>query len=368
MNKLILLIFSVLIPCITFSQEKVSWGWEVHRYINDHAVDYLPGNMSFFLDHRSYLIQHSIDPDTDPLPGYYHYIDIDYYPEFFEGTLPQNMDSLIALYSVSIVQDNGIVPWIVEQWTDSLSTLMARGEWDDVWQVAAELGHYVADAHQPLHLTMNYNGQLTDNYGIHSRYETQLMNMHLSELPLPEGTGLYWPNVIDSVFLYVDKMYSFVDSIMIADDLAYTQDNDYGSIYYNILWQELEQLTTISMQKAILNLASIWRTAWENAGGPSPVSIQSTNRTSESYFLSKAYPNPFNASTTIEFSIPEPEFVTLKLYTSPGREIATLISKDLKPGNYKYIWNASVFASGVYFYRLQLNNGLLQTNKLILLR
>ena len=260
--------------------------------------------MSFFQDHRSYLQQHSTDPDRDNLPGYYHYIDIDYYPEFFTGTLPHDIDELIALYNASIVQDNGVIPWIIEEWTDSLSALMAAGRWDDVWQVAAELGHYVADSHQALHLTLNYDGQLTGNYGIHSRYETHMINPHLLQLPLPSGTGIYWSNVIDSVFLYIEKIYPYVDSIIIADDLAFAQDPNFSTTYYNILWQELEQLTTISIHMAIIDLASLWRTAWENAGNPSPVSIQTNDHNPEIFYLADAYPNPFNPTTNIEYRIP----------------------------------------------------------------
>ena len=324
--------------------------------------------MSFFQDHRNYIRDHSIDPDTDPLPGFYHYIDIDYYPEFFNGTLPHNLDSLIALYNLYIVQNNGTVPWIIEQWTDSLSALMASGQWNDVWQVAAELGHYVADSHQPLHLTRNYNGQFTGNYGIHSRYETDMVNMHLSQIPLPTDAGIYWPNVIDSVFLYIDETYPYVDSIMIADDLASAQDPNYGNTYYNILWQELEQLTTICIQNAIVDLASIWRTAWENAGSPSPLGIQSDDYNPETYFLAEAYPNPFNPTTNIKLTIPKSAFVSLKIYNLMGQEVSNLVSGRLTPGTYEYRWNATGLAGGIYFYRLETNSGFVEAKKLTLMK
>jgi len=353
------LIFLALFFFNSLAQD-IEWGWDTHRYINENAVDYLPAEMLFFQDH-------SVDPDTDPLPGYYHYMDIDYYPEFFSGTLPHNLDSLIALYSQSIVEDNGIVPWIVEDWTVGLSALMAYGQWDDVWPVAAELGHYVADSHQPLHLTINYNGQLTGNNGIHSRYETQMINPHLSQLPLPTDTGIYWPNVIDSVFLYIDDVYPYVDSIIIADDLAKAQDPTYGNTYYNIMWQELENLTTISIHKAIIDLASLWRTAWENAGSPTPLGIDENNQNPQEYLLVKAYPNPFNPTTTIEYSIPKSEFVTLQIYNLLGQQVEELVAKRLSPGNYKYVWDASQFASGVYYYKIMAGS-FIQTGKLILMK
>jgi hypothetical protein len=247
---------------------------------------------------------------------------------------------------------------------------MAAGKWDDVWQVAAELGHYVADTHQPLHLTLNYNGQLTGNNGIHSRYETSMINSHLSQLPLPTKSSIYWPNVIDSVFLYIDEIYPYVDSINVADDLASAQDPNHGSTYYNILWQELEQLSTISIHAAIIDIASLWRTAWENAGRPSPqtVGIQLNEDTPESYVLSNAYPNPFNPSTNIEFTIPKSGFVSMKILNLLGQEVEVLVSKRLNSGTYQFTWNASEFASGIYFYRLEVSTGFVQTKKILLVK
>jgi len=85
------------------------------------------------------------------------------------------------------------------------------------------------------------------------------------------------------------------------------------------------------------------------------------------YKLNQNYPNPFNPSTTIEFSIPKSEFVTLKIYNLLGQEVATLVSDKLAPNNYKYVWNATNYSSGIYFYKI--NTGkFLQIKKMILLR
>ena len=86
------------------------------------------------------------------------------------------------------------------------------------------------------------------------------------------------------------------------------------------------------------------------------------------------YPNPFNPITTIKYSIAKPELVTLKVYDILGKEIATLVNESQKSGNYEVEFNASNFASGVYFYRLQSGNPdksgqvFTETKKMILLR
>jgi hypothetical protein len=85
------------------------------------------------------------------------------------------------------------------------------------------------------------------------------------------------------------------------------------------------------------------------------------------FTLKQNYPNPFNPNTSIEFSIPKQEFVTLKIYNLLGQEVTTLVSDRLKAGNYNYIWNAGTLASGVYFYELEVGD-FVETRKMILLR
>ena len=85
------------------------------------------------------------------------------------------------------------------------------------------------------------------------------------------------------------------------------------------------------------------------------------------FSLSQNYPNPFNPMTTIQFGIPKEVKVTLKVYDALGSEVETIVNEKLEPGYYKYQWNASGFASGVYFYRLTAGN-FVSTKKLLLLK
>ena len=95
------------------------------------------------------------------------------------------------------------------------------------------------------------------------------------------------------------------------------------------------------------------------------------------YELEQNFPNPFNPTTTIRFSIPESQFVTLKIYNSLGEQVAELVSQQLQKGNYAVNWNAEItssgissrggYASGIYFYSLSTNN-FNETKKMILLK
>ena len=83
--------------------------------------------------------------------------------------------------------------------------------------------------------------------------------------------------------------------------------------------------------------------------------------------LEQNYPNPFNPSTTIKFSVPTSEFVTLKVYDVIGNEITTLVNEQRAPGTYEVRFDAGSLASGVYVYKLQAGS-FIQTRKLMLMK
>ncbi len=85
------------------------------------------------------------------------------------------------------------------------------------------------------------------------------------------------------------------------------------------------------------------------------------------FSLSQNYPNPFNPATTIKFGIPKESKVSLKIYDILGKEVATIVNDKLKPGYYKYEWNGTQFASGVYFYRLDAGS-FVKIKKMVLIK
>jgi hypothetical protein len=87
----------------------------------------------------------------------------------------------------------------------------------------------------------------------------------------------------------------------------------------------------------------------------------------DEFTLSQNFPNPFNPSTTISFSVPSRSFVSLKVFDCLGKEVGTIVSEELSAGNYSRQWNASSLPSGVYYYRLQ-SGSFTDTKKLVLLR
>lgn len=86
------------------------------------------------------------------------------------------------------------------------------------------------------------------------------------------------------------------------------------------------------------------------------------------YRLFQNYPNPFNPSTVIRYQLSASSEVKLTVYNISGQKVRELVNKKQKAGSYSVVFNAHGLASGVYFYRLQTNNGFIKTRKLLFVK
>ena len=166
----------------------VGWGSTAHKMINKNATLSFPPQMKELLYWSDILAQHASDADyrKDTVPSEYpkHFIDIDSYPEFNStGKISQDYDSVVALHGSSFVLDVGILPWATIAAYDTLKNCFKRRDWNKAALIAADLGHYVGDGHQPLHLTKNYNPG-----GLHTRFEKNMINTYQNQIQI---TGNY---------------------------------------------------------------------------------------------------------------------------------------------------------------------------------
>jgi hypothetical protein len=364
-------VFALLFVCSVHML--FAWGSVGHRIINKNAVLQLPPSMQRFITDSAFLRIHSTDADTRRTNDtamfseqYRHYLDVDDYPGF--RTLDRSFDTLVQKYGWSRVKENGTNPWFTVFVMDSLTRQLKRGDWTAALQSAADLGHYVGDPHQPLHATVNYNGQLTGNTGIHSRYETTMLGKYAAEVTFTKDSIRYIADVYGFAFDYILTSNALIDSIFRADSAAKAVSGSTSSAqYYDLLWQRTGEMTKKQIQLASVNLASLWYTAWVDAGlinGPQSVQRLSGSIPTE-FELFQNHPNPFNPGTTIGFAVAKQGHVHMEIVTMEGRAIARLIDETLEPGTYSAKWNASSFASGMYLCRVQMGGRTL-TKKLLL--
>ena len=251
-----------------------SWGREGHYIISYKMSDYLPDEMEEFFAWKIYLADHSADPDfrrdDDPSEAPKHYLDIDNYPEFLEsGTISHNLDYLINTHGEAFVEKNGYLPWATLASYDSLVSAMERKDWEKAKLFASDLGHYVADGFMPMHITRNYNGQFSGNYGIHGRYESDMIGIFKNKISMVQGEAKLIEDPWDYVFSYLYDNYRYVDSILIADDFAKSVNPDYESYdYLEALWYKTGDFTEKLFNNASVAFSSLFYSAWIEAGKP----------------------------------------------------------------------------------------------------
>ena len=269
MARRIFCMVGVVVLCSSFAW---SWGGPTHKFINMQAMKHLPASCPFFANNAQWISDHAADADnrksSDPTESPKHFIDIEDYPEFATGTLSHNYDTLVAKHGLTTVTKIGVVPWAIIWSLDSLTDCLRRGDSVRALQFAADLGHYVGDAHQPLHATTNYDGPNNTSDGIHSRYESTMLATYnyLNQVTVFAESVHFVPVPIDTNFAFIMHSNGLADSIFNADTYATAIDAQHGSSYYAALWAKTGAMTQNQIQDATVDLANLWYTAAINAG------------------------------------------------------------------------------------------------------
>ena len=120
--------------------------------------------MRFYKKHIDFLSEHAVDPDkrryavAEEAPR--HYIDINHYGDYPYPALPRNWDSALSKFGSDSLAAYGIVPWWIQTMQQRLTQAFREKDAARILKLSAEIGHYIADAHVPLHACNNHNGQL----------------------------------------------------------------------------------------------------------------------------------------------------------------------------------------------------------------
>jgi hypothetical protein len=351
----------------------MSWGYQGHQIISGNAALSFNAEMEEFHMWVNALIDHASDADIrkqwDPDEGPRHYIDIDMYDEFqIYGTIPQDINDAIAIHGHDFVYEAGVLPWATKNTYDSLIACFQRLDWDKAVLYAADLGHYVGDGHMPLHITMNYNGQYTGNYDIHYRYESTMINAFGSQIFYEGDEISVIQDVQQYIFDYLYYNYNYVDSVLFADDYAKSiSSNTSSSEYRQALWEKTKGFTTLLFKNASHTLAELIYSAWTEAGKPDLFTGPSifTPSYSPPRYLEPNAPNPFSSSTSINFTLPSPEYVTLTIKDTKGNTVDILLDNTLLDGTHSFVWEPYDLSNGIYFIILE-THGVTDIRKIIL--
>jgi hypothetical protein len=270
----------VLALCVLAASPGAAWQDKGHQIVNGAAIDALPSPLRvFYQQHRSYVVQHSVDPDIDkrkdrerklrgePLEGPRHFIDLDRYgPPPFEA-LPDQYEAAIAKFGKSAVDQNGTVPWRIEEVYNDLVTAFKQKDGDAILKHSAWLGHYVADAHVPFHATENYDGQLTGQPKVHAYFEAALLTLiEPAEIrPTPARRIARAPHEL--AFEWLRESYRDVKPLLEAD-AAHGGTKGPDSRDLEGFAKTAKPIAVDRLTKASSRLSSLWYSAWLEAGRP----------------------------------------------------------------------------------------------------
>lgn len=275
-----------------------SFGWGVwgHEHINRSAVFALPVPMrGFFFNHIDFISVEASIPDVrkytlnDAREGPRHYIDLEAYGKDPFAVLPETWDSAKARYGNARLEKNGILPWYITEMLGKLTTAFRKKDKTRILFLAADLAHYIGDAHMPLHTALNHDGQLTGQRGIHALWESLLPELFGNSFNLHVSPAKYIPDPVQETWNIIKESHRLegrllgtekklldswpVKKIYEMDRGGNILKNKYGNPWFTrefaTAYQDsLHGMVEQQMRLAITKASDFWYTAWVNAGKP----------------------------------------------------------------------------------------------------
>ena len=258
--------------------------------------------MLLFKPNAAFLEEHAVDPDkrryavAEEAPR--HYIDLDRYGHYPFDSLPRKWNDAVNKYSRDTINAHGIVPWWIQTMLARLTTAFKEKNRARIIKYAAEIGHYIADAHVPLHTTRNHNGQLTGQRGIHGFWESRVPELLADrEWDFFIGKAIYISNPERFIWARVLESAAAVDTVLKKEKeltlrfpadqkFAFEERNNVITRQYSNSFTRqydalLKGMIERRMRQSIFAVASFWYTAWVNAGQPDLRNLSASNFTKE---------------------------------------------------------------------------------------
>ena len=261
-----------------------AWGFEAHRFIADRMIAMLPAELRpFYEKRRAFIVERAIDPDLwrsvgweDEPPN--HFVDLDHekfgpYP--FEG-LPRDYSAAVQKFGKELVDAQGRLPWRTAEFYgrlqrefESLKRTPPPGyALDNIALFSAVLAHYVADGHVPLHGVINYNGQLTGQTGVHSRWEAELFERNRAALKIAPAPIKPVANPRDFMFDTLLASNRLAPNVLESDKKAAEGREFYDDAYFAAFGKGTLPTLEKRLNESIASVAAVITGAWEQAGKP----------------------------------------------------------------------------------------------------
>jgi hypothetical protein len=264
-----------ILPLLLAALPLLAWGDKGHRAVVSLSLTTLPPEVrAWYRGREDFLRDHASDPDhwrNDRKEGPRHFLDCEAYGG--PAGVPRDAAAAQAKLGAAFYR-NGVAPWIIQdRWRDLVAAFRS-GDPGKVAFATAILSHYVADIHVPLHATENHDGEATGQRGVHSRWETGLVERFVQEDGLEAAQATADPEFLDRPWAWLSASYALVPRIL-ADDRAADRTSpegprgkQRGAAYWGIFWAEERPVVTGQLEAAARHLGDAELNAWIAAGRP----------------------------------------------------------------------------------------------------
>ena len=275
------LILSALSMSLLVPSTAHAWGTDAHRYIMRRAIEMLPPSIRpFFEAHRDELVMRVVDPDLWRTLGWdedqNHFLDfgVREYGDYPFGALPRDYDGAVTKFGMAALKKNGLLPWRFEEEFGNLRRAMAGTGHGNAFAAGnvvlftAVAAHYIQDGTQPLHAVDNYDGAMTQQNGVHGRFESALFERFQSRLAVTPPPLKPIGNPRDAAFETLLSGNRLVPAILAADKAAVAGREFYDDDYFEKFFTGVKGVLEQRLAESISATASLIVGAWEQAGRP----------------------------------------------------------------------------------------------------
>ncbi|MEP6584740.1 MAG: zinc dependent phospholipase C family protein [Ginsengibacter sp.] len=326
-KKIISIVFISLL--LTSTSLLFGWGAWGHKHINRAAVFALPdGMIKFYYNHIDFITEGAVVPDlrrgvlNDRNEPPRHFIDIEDFGNIPIDSFPKTTKEAYTKYDSAFLNKTGFLPWYIQNLTDKLTLAFQKKSKSEIIFISAELGHYVADAHMPLHTASNYDGQQTNQKGVHALWESRLPELFgndynfktekaklITDIPTETWRIIAQSHSLEASLLTIEKQNrdQFNKDNLYKKDasgkniLSYNQpvfSDEYARQFNTSLNGMVEQQLRFSIQ----DIANYWYTAWVNAGSPDLLALDDDHLTNQNAKGFKAEYKAWNKGKLLNLS------------------------------------------------------------------
>ncbi|MEO9211290.1 MAG: zinc dependent phospholipase C family protein [Ginsengibacter sp.] len=299
------LVFFLLAGSIGLAYAWGSWG---HKHISRSAVFALPDSMrTFFYNHIDFITEGAVVPDlrkyviNDKVEGPRHYVDIEDFGNLPISSFPKTTKEAYTKYDSAFLNKTGYLPWYIQNMTYKLTEAFKKKNKSEIIFIAAELSHYIADAHMPLHTSSNHDGQLTGQKGVHALWESLLPQMFGNDYNFKVAPAVYINDITAETWRIIEQSHSLVEPLLKIEmqvrksfpkDNMYKKDAEgnliksfnapvYSDEYAQHFHTALNGMVEQQLRLSITDVANFWYTAWVNGGSPNLTSLDDPNLTKQ---------------------------------------------------------------------------------------